>query len=137
MNPIKVGYKGTLYFVTNYDDTEKNIFDVYDIENRTHFDTILKDTNGNEYYINCRLWKPIGDNLRVFCELDDYLNYNEQEVTLNYTSFTYGKYTIYILSEEPIQVTQIDNHIPFLYSQKQQIDISDKNSSYYLFKFNI
>jgi len=48
---IKIGNQGILYFITDYDDKEKNVFDTKDIENKTHFETKIIDKDNNEYYI--------------------------------------------------------------------------------------
>ena len=72
-NILKVGQKGIIYFVTDYNDYKSNIFDASDIEEKTKFDTIIKDEELNEYNATCKLWKPNYDYIRIICSLDENL----------------------------------------------------------------
>ena len=132
---ITIGKKGTLYFKTNYNDTERNIFNISDIEEKTSFEGILIDKDGNKYNTKCRLWKPNGENLRLFCNLKENLIYYYQEVSLNLVSFNHNNFTIIVKFENPILVEQLNYEIPFIYSDKQYINITD-GIEYYNFNFN-
>ena len=112
-----VGNKGTLYYITEYNDNEKNIFNSSDIEEKTTFQTYFteKSTNTN-YTITCRLWKPTHGNLRLFCKLKDFFEKNYYGIEIYSYNFTYGNYNIFVkfnLGETSFY--QVD-HFPFLYS---------------------
>ena len=134
---IYFGLNGTLYIVTDYNDTEQNIFNASDIEEKTNFETTFRDELGNYYNTKCRLWKPLGENIRLFCDLNDILNIHETHITLNKTSLIYDKYNIYIISEEKsLTVQQLSISVPFLYGEKQIINMEKDKESYDL-KFKI
>lgn len=134
---MKIGEKGIIYFVTDYNDNERNIFDASDIEEKTKFKTKINDENQNEYNANCKLWKPINDYIRIICNLDENLKYVDNNITLlNSVQIEYKDYKIGINQEAYIEVKQLNYSIPFLYSNKQNIEIKDNIESYNLkFKF--
>jgi hypothetical protein len=68
---INLGIKGTIGYITEYNDTEKNIFNSSDIEAETVFNTVLSSNKGNNYTSVCHLWKPLNDNIRILCNLKD------------------------------------------------------------------
>ena len=134
---IKLGTKGTLYFEINYNDTEKNIFDISDIEELTKFETRFNDKeNEYEYDAVCKLWKPINKNLRLFCNLERDLRYSKQNISFGSETIIYKNFSLVIIFEDDIEVNQYNYIIPFLYSQPQEIIIEDEIDSYE-FKFNI
>lgn len=136
-NALKIGEKGIIYFVTDYNGNERNIFDASDIEEKTKFKTKINDENQNEYNANCKLWKPINDYIRIICNLDENLKYVDNNITfLNSVQIEYKDYKIGINQEAYIEVKQLNYSIPFLYSNKQNIEIKDNIESYNLkFKF--
>ena len=86
---IDIGEKGIIYFITNYNDNERNIFDPSDIEEKTKFEAKIY-SNIKSNIINCRLWKPNYDNLRIICKYNnfDLMNYFMLEkVILNYNEY--------------------------------------------------
>ena len=118
-----VGLNGVIYFETSYNDT-KNIFDSSDIENLTSFKTNIIDENENKYNVICRLWKPLNDNLRLFCDLQEPLVEEESRININDTQFAYKNYTIKIISKINLRnVRQTNKEILFLYSGRQTIYI--------------
>jgi len=132
-NNIDIGEKGIIYFITNYNDNERNIFDPSDIEEKTKFEAKIY-SNIKSNIINCRLWKPNYDNLRIICKYNnfDLINYFMLEkVILNY-----NEYIINISLENTIHFYKKDYEIPFLYSDRQTIDIKNDIESYNL-KFNV
>ena len=133
-NTILIGQKGILYFITNYDD-EMNIFNISDIEAKTLFKTTITDEEGNNYNVKCRLWKPLKEKIIVICNLDSNLKEGEHKIELNRGRFTYDDYYINIYSKTTIKVNQIDYDIPFIYSDKQIINI-ENDKDIYEFKFN-
>ena len=118
-NILKVEEKGMIYFITNYNDNERNIFNSSDIEEKTKFKTKIKDEYQNEYDVHCNLWKPINDYIRIICNLDENLKYVDNNITLlNSVQIEYKDYKIGINQEAYIEVKQLNYSIPFLYSNK-------------------
>ena len=82
---ILIGKNNFIFFVTDYID-EKNIFDISDIEEKTGFNNTILDENNNSYNVICRLWKPLNENIRIFCKLkDDWNKYLEKYLINNIT----------------------------------------------------
>ena len=52
---IFLGENGVLYLTTSYDDSEANIFDESDIEEKTTFSTIITDDYSNKYNVIYRM----------------------------------------------------------------------------------
>ena len=135
-DPIQIGQNGTFYFITNYIDTE-NVFNPSDIEEKTLFKGKILESNGFVYYANCRLWKPIHDKLVIMCNLNDNFINNNQKIKLNKVDIEYDEYKIGIFSEAFVQINQLDNVIPFIYSSQQNINIIDNEEIYELkFKYD-
>ena len=136
-NVIKVGEKGIIYFLTDYNDTKRNIFNLSDIEERSKFNTKIKDDNQTEYNVSCRLWKPINDYIRIICKMDEKLEKVDNNIILlNPVQIEYKNYNIEINQKTYVQVKQFDYSIPFLYSSNQNIEIKDYINSYILkFKY--
>ena len=131
--PIIIGEKGIIYLVTNYNDNKRNIFDASDIEEKTKFETMIyEDLRSNIIY--CRLWKPIIDNLRIICKLNNVDI--TQKFKLETVNFNYNEYIINISFEKYLTFKKINNEIPFLYSDRQFIDIREDIENYNL-KFKI
>ena len=134
---LKIGKKGTLVFVTSYDDSQ-NIFNISDIEEKTSFDTNIIDEDNNSYDVNCKLWKPNFDNIHLLCDLKEILIKNNTKI-INFinTELAYEDNIIRIVSYlNPINIQQYNKEIPFLYSDKQTINIID-DIDYYEIKFKI
>ena len=53
-----VGYNGTFYFFSEFNDSVSNIFDPETIEKETSFKTFMVDTNQHVLNTTCRFWKP-------------------------------------------------------------------------------
>ena len=126
---INIGQKGILSLITDYKDIQ-NIFESSDIEEKTSNKAIFSDNINNDYTSNCYLWKPEGEKLRLICKFDDSIK--GQNIKLNKYSFVYKDYTITILSETYVNITQLNSDISFLYSDKQEIKIDDKKNEYSL-----
>ena len=133
---IPIGPKGILYFITDFIDI-KNIFDS-DIEETVKLDTIILDEENNNYEVNCRLFNPSGEKLIIICNLNENLKKEIQDITLSTIRFNYKEYNIIILSETSVfRVIQLNYSIPFIYSDKQNIIMSEGINSYELkFKFD-
>ena len=136
-NMIKVGMNETeLYYVTDYDDTEKNIFNGYNIRHNTSFNGIIKDNNSNQYDATCHLWNPKNEKIRIFCKLNETLKYNEQDIIMDTIKFYYDIYTIIIYFKDYLTVKKEEINIPLIYSDSQTI-FYEENKKYYELKFNI
>jgi len=135
-NSIKIGPKGILYFITNYnDDAEKKIFDPSDIEEKTEFQTKVIDSENNNYDVNCRLWKPKNNKIVILCELDEELK-SAMMITLNNSRLIYKDCYISIYSETFIYFSRYGSIVPFLYSSNQIIDLNNSTEFYELrFKY--
>ena len=126
---INIGENGLLYFETNYID-DKDFFDESDIE-ETIFNTSIIANDNYDYIITCRLWKPSDKKLRVFCKLNDQLFYFNSDIYLKNSSFIYKDKIISIICKtRNIKYKKTDNRIPFLYSDKQNINIEKEKESY-------
>jgi len=133
---IIIGKNGFFSFVTNYTD-EKDIFDVSDIEEKTYFNTTISQNDNNTLFnVNCRLWKPKNNKLRLLCKLNQDIGINY--IKINSAIFSYKKYTIALISKISfkIQAIKTGRNIPFLYSDRQEINI-EEDKQFYELKFKI
>ena len=133
-----IGQNGTIAFITDYNDIEFHLLNNSFLEENTTFQTSLIDEVNNEIYnVSCRLWNPIGENLVIICNLKENLKYDAQNISLNNIIFNYIGYNISIYSETSVNVKQYNYNIPFIYSDKQIINISDNINLYELkFKYD-
>ena len=137
---LTLGKNGFFSFVTNYTD-EKNIFDISDIEEKTSFNiTITKEYYEKENYFNasCRLWKPKNDKIRAICKLNEKIT-KEGNIKINSFIFPFKEYKVAIISrlKYGFYLEKIEEETaPFLYSDKQEINI-EENKQYYDLKFKI
>ena len=133
---IIVGEKETITFFTNYNDKGKNIFNDIDINKYISFNSTIIDTGRNKFNVTCKIWKTIDENIIIMCNFNNNnLFYTRNYIILNETTLNYGDYKIIISQESYIQVQKYFYNIPFLYYDKQIINI-DNNDSYELkFKF--
>ena len=126
-NTRLLGKDGTLYFITDYNDTE-NIFSSPDIEENSKFKASIIDEKEVRYDVNCRLFNPKDDNIVVLCKL---------EGTVNEISFIYNDaYSVSISSKTSIKVKQLNYRIPFIYGEKQIWDLDDFPDFKFKFKFD-
>ena len=128
-NIINIGQKGFFSLITDFLDVQ-NIFDTSDIEEKTTFQTVFSDSNNNNYNVNCYLWKPKGEKLRLICKFDE--NIKDQSIKINGHSFEYKENVIVLFSEDYLKINQLNSSISVLYHDKQEIIIDDKNNEYAL-----
>ena len=134
---IKLGQEGTIYFKTNYNDDEENIFDPEDIEEKTEFESKIFDGEENTFDVKCRLWKSKGQKVMVLCKLDTYLDKVNNNIYLDVVKLTYKEYNISIVSETKVKVEQLNYKIPFIYSDIQNVNITEERKIYELrFKYD-
>ena len=129
-------YFPEISFVTAYNDTISNIFDISDIEEKTKFTIRFYEYNYSYNYFNmdCRLWKPQNENLRIICS--SRYSISGGNYTFDRTTFEYNNYTIIIKTEDYYVTSSISNYLTFLYSDNQTIDLDSYQEIYYL-KFKI
>ena len=134
---VKLGDKGTIYFITDYMDNIKELFDSEDSEGKTEFSTTITDEEGKNYNVKCGIFnKKMYHKVIVVCNLEQKLNIGSHRIKLNDAEFTFkDTYKISIKSETFIKVTQYDSEIPFLYSTPQTVNLNDNQKEYTL-KFN-
>ena len=132
-----IGQKGTLVFITSFDDSQ-NIFNTSDIEEKTSFDTNITDEDNNIYQITCRLWKPNLENVHLLCDLKEILAKNNTKIiSFINKELTYEDNIMHIVSNlSPIYIQQYNQEIPFLYSERQTINIIE-DEDYYEIKFKM
>ena len=119
--------------VTDYNNKEKKIFDSN--VNITFPAIFIYKRYDEEYFADCRLWVPKEDNLRIICKSDNYFDYSD--IYLNDTVIFYKDYRINIEQKESIEFELCyDDYIPFLYSDRQTLNINN-NVDLYELKFNI
>ena len=125
----------TIAFITDYDDTENNFFDISDIEQSTHFEINFKDNDQSlTDTAECRLWKPKEEKIRMFCQARFlYGNYTFDEV-----NFKYKNNNITIKTEDYFNIKYESVPINYLYSDKQFINLDDKKETFTLkFKYDL
>ena len=119
--------------VTDYNDTQRNIFNILDIE-ETNFDMKFQlEGDTNNYTANCRLWKPLNDFIRLFCTTGTI----DGRIKFAKTSFNYSGYTVMIESDDYINTKYYQEPISFLYSDKHYIDLYDEDTFTLKFKYDI
>ena len=135
---IKVGNKGTLYFVTDYNDRANNIFD-YNSDRKTSIKTTLLDSQKNNYEVTCRIWKQDNGLINIFCDLNENLRFEEQRMSLDMTRFYYNNYNFIIYSVDYLAVNQLDYNISFIYSNEQNIKFyhDEPDNDYYNLSFRL
>ena len=130
---------GIIKLITNYNDTESNIFNIDDIEEKTLFKITLKTTNSidnqTKFDLNCRLWKPKNQKLIIICHSDKNLKITEEKLVnayFNDTAFNYNGYRIVIISNTYLSFRTLKSNCPFLYSDEQMIKVKEEMEFYEL-----
>ena len=131
-NKIKIGKNGGAFaLVTDYNDQENKLFK--DNDEIIFEGTFLDKNNDNvKYEINCKLWAPNDNYVRIICYMNNDLKYITQMLILNSTSFTYNNYTIFVKQDQALEYQEYSDTIPFLYSDVQMIKMNDTTLSYEL-----
>jgi GTPase SAR1 family protein len=92
----------------------------------------------NEKKLHLKIWDHAGQ--RRFFSFDNFHKkfMKNQDIFIliyditNRYSFEYKEYNIIIFSEDYLKINQLDTSISFLYYDKQEINIDDKNNEYTL-----
>ena len=133
-----IGQNSTISFITDFED-KTNLFNATEIEEKSSVEATITDNLNNEYHVICRLWKPIDEKLRLFCTFEENLDVEVKTIKLNNITFIYNEqYNISIINEaEEIEVNRTNGVVPFLYSEKQLLNVTEYQDLYYLrFKFD-
>ena len=130
-----IGKRGTLEILTDYNDTETNIFNNSIIEHYT-FDNTMIGNDDNIYNVQCRLWKSNTGMIKLFCKLARDLINPTQFLKFSDTEFIFKKYTFNIKNNCNIPVNQIIEFIPFIYSEKQIINLDNADILSFKFKYD-
>ena len=131
-NIIKIGQKGTLVFTTNSDNNKINSLEAEE----KIFETKIRDDFNNKYDVICIFWIDSYRNFKILCKLNENLKYPYQNIILDKISFELQNYSIIVIQEEYVEVEQLEYNIPFLYSDRQVININNYDKSYIL-KFKL
>ena len=132
---IEIEPKGILYLITNFEDTNNTFNDTY-----IYFNSTIKDDSNNKYNVNCKLWIPKNEKLRIICKLNENFKDSRQKISLNKVEFIYNNYNVMIFQQDYLEVEQLNYEISFLYSEQQKIEIKEEIESYnlkfYIEKYN-
>jgi len=131
-----IGNRGTFEILTDYNDTDTNIFNNSLIEDYT-FDNTMTGDRDNVYNVKCRLWKSNNGMMKLFCKLTQELDYQTTFLIFSDTEFTFKIYTFKIKNYCNIPVNQIIMYIPFIYSEKQTINLDDGDILSFKFKHDL
>ena len=130
-----IGEKEVLEFQTDFNDT--GIFNLSTIENDSLFTTEV-ESDGDNFNAFCKLWISSDSKIHLFCNFGLH-NFTSgyQYIKISKKPFEHNNKNIWIIfPENSFQVKKLDFIIPFLYSDKQEINIDDKTELYELkFKF--
>ena len=102
LDTTKIGQKGVIYLITDYNDDDK--FPQSSLPD-LKFTGNFNDVDGNNTYTSeCKLWRLDSENknIRILCKLNENLNKENQEIYLKQTSFMNGKLGVisYILKNK-------------------------------------
>ena len=128
------GTTGVIAFKTNSSSTV-DIFDESDIE-KQNFDSQLVIESGSSAKVKCSLFKPKEKDIYILCNLQEKLSIGKLRLKLSDYILYYKNKKIKIFSEEYIEIDIKESNNPYLYADKQIIDLNDGKNVYEL-KFKI
>ena len=132
---IIIGDKGVLSFKTDFNDA--SIFDLSKIGQDSLFKTEFIDEKERDFNASCKFWITSDNKISLFCNLDS-LNFENGEHYIRFKNKYFGHNNMLvwvIFPQEKIKIEKLDFSIPFLYSDRQTININDETS--YELKFKI
>jgi len=107
---------------------ENDFFNSEDIEEKTQFSFDIKSNGGIIYPLVCRLWKDEDKELSVFCKTNTELKDMEFSID-DTTKFEYNSKNVTLEFNVPyLEFHQIEGKLPFLYSSKRDISITDQKT---------
>ena len=123
-----IGFNGMFKLVLNLNDTETNIFNASDLEEKSVFNTTITINDIDIKKVSCFLWKPIKEKLNMICKLNNTLKDQENKCKISLSTFDYNDKKVRITSNmNNLFLIQINATVPFLYSDKQELNIDDKD----------
>ena len=123
-----IGFNGMFKLVLNLNDTETNIFNASDLEEKSVFNTTITINDIDIKKVSCFLWKPIKEKLNMICKLNNTLKDQENNCKISLSTFDYNDKKVRITSNmNNLFLFQINATVPFLYSDKQELNIDDKD----------
>ena len=110
-----------------------NIFDAEDLEEHTNFTISIKADSGNEYPLNCRLWKGDGTSIYSFCNFQESLKANKEVINKDIEqTFQYDNNNIKVKFHfSNTELNKLDTNIPFLYSTSKTINVKESDPKVY------
>ena len=128
------GTTGVIAFNTNSSSTVA-IFDESEIEKQI-FDSQIVIEPSSSAKVKCSLFKPKEKSIYILCNLQEKLSIGTINIKLSDYILNYKGKKIKIFSEEYIQIVIKETNYPYLYADKQIIDLND-GKNVYLLKFKI
>jgi len=111
----------------NFKD-ENDFFDSEDIE-ETIFHVDMKDKNRDSTYpLVCRLWKDEDKELSLLCNISTKFNDNEFSINVITKSEYNSKNVTLSIYVSHLEIEQVEDELPFLYSSKKNIAITDQKT---------
>ena len=137
-NLIKIGTNGILHFMTDYYDKE-NILDQSILDNETFTLDFTDSERTRKYKSSCKLWKSNNTSVILICKLNKVLEKEKQIIYLKKENETFIIKELYNVSlnylAKNITVKQLKKALPFIYSNKYEIDLNQSVENY-SFVFN-
>ena len=131
----ETGPTGVIAFGTN-STSKVDIFNESEIEQQVFESKIVTDSDFSAKVV-CSLFKPKEDDIYVLCNIHEKLPYGKvQYLKLSEHIIDYRGKKIKIFSEDYMDITIKEYNYPFLYADKQTIDLNDGKNVYEL-KFKI
>ena len=135
-NIIKeIGNKGTLEILTDHNDTETNYFSNLNIISYTFNNTMI-DNDNNTYNVQCKLWKACNGKIKIFCKFDDDLINTTQNLVFSDINLDYKKHILNVKNYCKINIKKINAYIPFIYSDKQIINLDSEEMLSFKFEYD-
>ena len=111
----------------NFKD-ENDFFNSEDIE-ETLFNVDIKGKNsGSSYPLTCLLWKDEDKELSLFCKINTEFNDNEFSIDVITKSEYKSKNVTLSINISRLEIEQVEGKLPFLYSSKKNIAITDQKT---------
>ena len=132
-NLIKIGTNGILHFATDYYDKEDDL-DQSILDMETFTLNFTDSEKSRKYQSSCKLWKSNNTNVIIICKLNQSLEKEKQIIYLEKENATFIIKKLYNVSlnylAKNITVKQLKKELPFIYSNKYEIDLNQSVDSY-------
>ena len=101
-----------------------------DISRKTYFTNKFIDINNKTYNVNCGPWIPDEHTCKIFCEFDESIPKGNYSITFYNITFNYSDNELTILNPDIILLQKEDYITIDIYSDKQVINLTDKQETY-------